>query len=275
MSGDVIGRLYNEKVISVNQIKEILQMYNIGKKPLAKLLGWGETTVIRYLEGDIPTSEYTEKLHEIAESPLYYYRILLENQSKITNVAFKKSKKAVLDVMMRSKLHVSAQYIINQANAEINVRQIQSILYYSQVLSLVFIGEEIFDEDAQLTYNQMPYLSLYEGQKKQGIRTIDMNFDKLSRNDKDIIDCVQNTFGWYGQKSIYAISTVERKVTEDLLESLNSKIVTKDYLTNVYSKMFNQLQIKCYQDFPKYLQQRLSQAIGKDTLYLTNVHKEI
>lgn len=275
MSGDIIGKLFNEKVISVNQIREILEMYNIGKKPLAKLLGWGETTVIRYLDGDIPTLEYTEKLQEIAESPMYYYRILMENQSKITNVAYKKSKKAVLDVMMRSKLHVSAQYIINQANAEINPRQIQSILFYSQILALVFLGEEIFDEDAQLTYNQMPYLSLYEGLRKQGIRTIEMNLDKLSRIEKDIIDCVQNACGWYGPKSIFAISSVERKATEDLLEGLNSKILTKDYLRNVYGKMFSQLQIKRYQDFPKYLQQRLSQAIGKDALFSANVHKEI
>ena len=39
--------------------------------------------------------------------------------------------------------------------------------------------------------------------------------------------------------------------------------------------MFSQLQIKRYQDFPKYLQQRLSQAIGKDALFSANVHKEI
>ncbi|HCL03249.1 MAG TPA: hypothetical protein DHW61_12720, partial [Lachnoclostridium phytofermentans] len=275
MSGDVIGKSSNEKIISVNQIREILDMYNIGKKPLAKLLGWGETTVIRYLEGDIPTSEYTEKLQEIAESPMYYYRILMENQNKITNVAFKKSKKAVLEVMMRSKLHAATQYIINQTNAEINVRQIEYILYYSQILSLVFFGEEIFEEDAQLTYNQMPYLNLYEVLKKQGIRTIEMNPDKLSRNDKDILDCVHNACGWYGNKAFIAILSMERKATEDLIESLNSKILTKDCLRNVYGKMFGNFQIKRYQDFPKYLQQRLSQALGRDTLFSTNTYKEI
>lgn len=274
MSGDVIGKSSNEKIISVNQIREILDMYNIGKKPLAKLLGWGETTVIRYLEGDIPTSEYTEKLQEIAESPMYYYRILMENQSKITNVAFKKSKRAVLDVMMRSKLHVATQYIINQANAEINARQIQHILFYSQVLSLVFLGEEIFEEDAQLTYNQMPYLNLYDSLRKQGIRTIEVNPDKLSRNDRDIIDCVQNACGWYGSKAFSAITSVERKATEDLLEGLKTKILTKDYLRNVYGRMFGQFQIKRYQDFPKYLQQRLIQAVGKD-VFSANVYKEI
>lgn len=275
MNGDVLGKVSKEKTISVNQIKEILEMYNIGKKPLAKLLGWGETTVIRYLEGDIPTTEYTEKLQEIAESPLVYYRILMENQSKITSVAFKKSKRAVLEVMMRSKLHIAAQYIVNQANGEINVRQVQSILFYAQVLSLVYLGEEIFEEDAQVTYNQMPYLSLYEGMKRQGIRTIDMNFEKLSRNNKEIIDCVQSACGWYGHRSLLAISTVERKITEELLENLNSKILTKEYLKNVYGKLFAQIQIKRYQEFPKYLQQRLLQAVGKDALLSLDIQNKM
>lgn len=275
MNGDVIGKVSKEKTISVNQIKEILEMYNIGKKPLAKLLGWGETTVIRYLEGDIPTTEYTEKLQEIAESPMYYYRILMENQNKITNVAFKKTKRAVLEVMMRSKLHVVAQYIVNQANGEINVRQVQSILYYAQILSLVFLGEELFEEDAQITYNQMPYLSLYEGMKKQGIRMIDMNLEKLSRNEKEVIDCVQAACGWYGHRALLAISTVERKATEELLEGLNSKVLTKEYLKDVYGKMFSQFQIKRYHEFPRYLQQRLLQAVGKDSFLSLDYHNKM
>ena len=49
----------NEGVITVDEIKQILDEYCIGKKPLAKLLGWGETTIIRYMEGDIPTNEYS------------------------------------------------------------------------------------------------------------------------------------------------------------------------------------------------------------------------
>ena len=51
--------LLNDEVITVDEIRQILESYRIGKKPLAKLLGWGETTIIRYMEGDIPTSEYS------------------------------------------------------------------------------------------------------------------------------------------------------------------------------------------------------------------------
>jgi hypothetical protein len=54
----------NEAIITADEIKLILDRYRIGKKPLAKLLGWGETTIIRYMEGDIPTNEYSNKLRQ-------------------------------------------------------------------------------------------------------------------------------------------------------------------------------------------------------------------
>ena len=93
-------RYEQESTISTEDVKCILLDYNIGKKPLAKLLGWGETTIIRYIEGDIPTCEYSQKLLQIKEDPNYYYDILLRNQDKLTTVAFKKSKKAVLSILI-------------------------------------------------------------------------------------------------------------------------------------------------------------------------------
>ena len=96
MSRGKTNRCEQESTISTEEVKCILLDYNIGKKPLAKLLGWGETTIIRYIEGDIPTCEYSQKLLQIKEDPNYYYDILLKNQDKLTTVAFKKSKKQYL-----------------------------------------------------------------------------------------------------------------------------------------------------------------------------------
>lgn len=36
--------------------------YNTGKRPLSLLLGWGAVTITRYLDGDIPTKSYSDKL---------------------------------------------------------------------------------------------------------------------------------------------------------------------------------------------------------------------
>lgn len=47
---------YRQKngVISLEKILEIPEKYNIGKRPLSLLLGWGEMTFTRYYEGDVP-----------------------------------------------------------------------------------------------------------------------------------------------------------------------------------------------------------------------------
>ena len=47
-------------LISVEEINKLLQKYNIGKKPLALLLGWGEATLLRYFDGFTPRREYSE-----------------------------------------------------------------------------------------------------------------------------------------------------------------------------------------------------------------------
>ena len=59
-------------IISLEKILEIPQKYNIGKRPLSLLLGWGEMTFSRYCEGDMPTKQYSDILLKIHERPEYY-----------------------------------------------------------------------------------------------------------------------------------------------------------------------------------------------------------
>ena len=54
----------NERIIENKKVfsKDILRKYKIGKKPLSKLLGWGEVTITRYINGDIPSKLYSDEL---------------------------------------------------------------------------------------------------------------------------------------------------------------------------------------------------------------------
>ena len=47
----------------------MMKTYNIGKKPLARLLGWGETTILRYLDGMEPNAEFMRRIRELKENP--------------------------------------------------------------------------------------------------------------------------------------------------------------------------------------------------------------
>ena len=49
-------------IITISQIEEIIEKYNIGKKPLSLVLGFGEITIIRYLDGMIPEKNYSDIL---------------------------------------------------------------------------------------------------------------------------------------------------------------------------------------------------------------------
>ena len=58
-----LKNLYNEfrkqnNIISLEHILEIPKKYNIGKRSLSLLLGWGGQTFIRYCDGDMPTKQY-------------------------------------------------------------------------------------------------------------------------------------------------------------------------------------------------------------------------
>ncbi len=260
-------RYEQESTISTEDVKCILLDYNIGKKPLAKLLGWGETTIIRYIEGDIPTCEYSQKLLQIKEDPNYYYDILLRNQDKLTTVAFKKSKKAVLSILTRSKINIVAQYIINRANGEITPRRVQSVLFYSQILSLVFTGKEMFDDLYKENYNNVPYLNLYESMKKNGIKVIDMNTDFITKKERDIIEHVYETLEWYGSKSISALYMLESNEYLTFDYRKKDRTIPMEALKNDYKNIFERYNIVHVKDFSLYVQRRMKElSLKKEIL---------
>ena len=56
------------KLITVSEINEILEKYSIGAGPLAKVLGFGDITINRYIAGQLPSKSHYEKLLEVRAS---------------------------------------------------------------------------------------------------------------------------------------------------------------------------------------------------------------
>ena len=80
-----LKNLYNEfrkqnNIISLEHILEIPKKYNIGKRSLSLLLGWGGQTFIRYCDGDMPTKQYQMILERIFNEPSYYLELLESNK---------------------------------------------------------------------------------------------------------------------------------------------------------------------------------------------------
>lgn len=249
----------NATIISTDEIKLILDHYRIGKKPLAKLLGWGETTIIRYMEGDIPTNEYSNKLKTILGDPEYYYDLLLKRKECLTGVAFKKSKRAVLSKIMTSKIYSVAFYIVNKSDAEVCASYVQYILYYTQAFSLAIYDKDIFLEECGINNEHMPYLKLYEGMKRCGIHTLELSEDLLTAEEKELINTVIDSFSWYGPKALQALTAYEKSFVKISRDKYNNKIIAKDALKAYFKDILEQYHITNIKEIVNYPDLRLAE----------------
>jgi uncharacterized phage-associated protein len=247
----------NEVIISSDEIKIILDRYRIGKKPLAKLLGWGETTIIRYMEGDIPTNEYSNKLRVLLNDPEYYYDLLMKRKDCLTGVAYKKSRRAVLSKIMSSKIYAVAYYIVNKSNAEICPSYIQFLLYYIQSFSLALYDKEMFQEDYAVNNEHIPYLKLYESMKRCGVHTLELNEEYLNEEEKELIDSVYDTFSWYGPKALTALNTFEKSMVKISRDKYNNKIISKETLKSYFKEILVQYHITNCKEVYQYPERRL------------------
>lgn len=243
----------SEAIISADEIKLILDQYRIGKKPLAKLLGWGETTIIRYMEGDIPTNEYSNKLRTILDDPEFYYDMLCKKKEYLTNVAFKKSKKAVLTKIMASNIYAAAYYAVNKCDTDICAGYIQYILYYTQAFSLALYDKEMYQEECSASNGHMPYNKIYENMKRCGIHSLEGVEDYLSEEDTELIDSVMDSILWYGPKALNVMLAYEKSQMKISRDKYNNRIISKESLKTYFKDMLEQQQITSIKDIHKYI----------------------
>lgn len=255
---DNILEVENENTITADEIRQILERYRIGKKPLAKLLGWGETTIIRYMDGDIPTNEYSNKLKILLDNPEFYYDLLIKRQESITNVAFRKSKKAVLSRIMVSKIYAVAYYIINKCDAEICASYIQYLLYYIQAFFLSLYDMEIFQEDYMVNSEKTPYPKIYENMRKCGINTLEIREGFLTNEEMDLIDSVCEAFSWYGPKAIQSLMEYEASLLKISRDRFNNKIISKENIRLYFNDICSSYKINKVEDIYKYPDQSLA-----------------
>ncbi|HKL80273.1 MAG TPA: hypothetical protein VJ888_07545 [Mobilitalea sp.] len=247
----------NEGIISAEEIRLILDWYRIGKKPLAKLLGWGETTIIRYMEGDIPTNEYSNKLKIILNDPEFYYDLLVKRKECLTGVAFKKSSRAVLTKIMSSKICSVAYYIVNKSGGEICASYIQFLLYYVQAFSLALYDRELFQEEYSINSEHIPYQKIYDGMKRCGVHMLECNEEYLTEEEKNLVDSIYDAFSWYGPKALSALGAFEKSMVKISRDKYNKKIISKDTIKSYFKEVMAQYHIKNSREIGNYPEKRL------------------
>lgn len=241
-----------ENLVRVQQIENALEMYNIGKRPLSLVLGWGEGTVTRYLDGDIPTKQYSETLKRILDEPLYLEELLEKNKDKITENAYRNCKEATLKLKggnLQSvkddlkKIDFVVQYLLYKCS-DITPLALQKLLYYAQSFHKAINNEFLFENDCEAWVHGPVYRNVYDKYKVYGYNPIELgleqyNFDELSELERDLLDSVIKNFGCYSGKILEGMTHAEtpwRNSRKGLMDHEPSNhLITKESIEQYFS----------------------------------------
>ena len=238
-----------EGLVSIDDIEKLMKIYKIGKAPLSLALGFGEVTIPRYLEGQIPSKEYSDVVRAALTSPAYMKQRLMINRDKLTDAAFRKAMAEADSIeslfsVSEKMLRVIA-YIFEKLE-EVTPLMLQKLLYFTQGVYFALYGKPIFEEDCRAWVHGPVYPEVYELFRDFKYNPIDdARFallegteDALTTEERNVIDLVVNTFGMYGGKVLERITHNEepwkdaRKGYGDSIPS--SELLPKDRIMRYY-----------------------------------------
>lgn len=265
------NEIYREKIgiIKVFEIEELLNKYKIGQKPLAKLLGWGENTIMRYVQGLMPSREYSQRLKELLNP--YNMQLLLEKQGNVlTDVARRKLEASIHEIMnascnKKSKVMDVSRYFLGKSDIEagelITPLKLQKLVYYAQAWFLAFFQKPLFQEDFEAWQHGPVIPSLYLFYKDFGynpIPPVAISSDNLlTIDEKYIIDGIWEVYGKYGAKFLEKLTHSESpwiNARGILGENEKSKtVISKDVIIDYYSGVKDKFSIDSIAKLNKYV----------------------
>ncbi|MFB6589196.1 type II toxin-antitoxin system antitoxin SocA domain-containing protein [Bacillus thuringiensis] len=255
-----------EQLVTISEIREVLEKYKIGKRPLSLLLGWGEVTLTRYVNGDIPTKQYSDILKRLGRDQCFMLDILERNKDLITQKAYRVSKEAIAKLQenddipstQTTKIEEVANYLLYK-NDDITPLALQKLLYYAQGFCKVFTGTYLFEDDCEVGSHGPVYRVIFNKYKVYQYDNLEVNYDstnQLTQIEKEILDCVINTLGCYSGKSLekMILFDLPREVAHLELEDNDpgKPIMEKEEIDNCYNTMKQAYNLVTISDIKKY-----------------------
>ena len=210
--------LYRKKkgIISLEQVRALPKRYAIGKRPLSKLLGWGELTFARYYEGYMPTRQYSEVMKRLYDEPAFYKELLERNREAIgSERSYEKSLRAVDKLLslqgaeQETKIDLVARYIFDRCE-DITPLMLQKALYYIQGFHYAFMGTFPFQEECEAWVHGPVFKEIYmrykdyryepEGKKEP------FDASGFAAGEKAVYDSVINFFCCYSGRVLERIT---------------------------------------------------------------------
>ena len=267
-----------ENIIKLEEINQILDKYNIGKKPLSKLLGWGEITLIRYTNGDIPTKIYSNELYKILNDPIYMNQVLEKNKNNITERCYNSVKKAINNLTMpksnlskiESDIDFIAKYII-KTSKEITPLALQKLLYYSQGFFMTFYNKPLFYDDCEAWIHGPVYSKIYDEYRTFGSSNITTeNISDIENNienkKKELIDIVVKSFSYYNGRALEEMTHNEspwKNARKGLFEDVKTnKVIEKAEIKLYFDKVKQKYEMHDFHDIVKYSEALFFRLVG-------------
>ena len=264
-----------EGLVSIDDIEKLMKIYKIGKAPLSLTLGFGEVTIPRYLEGQVPSKEYSDTIKAVLSSPECMKQKLTEHRQKLTDAAYRKAFAAAesmgrLFSVSEKMLRVIA-YIFEKLE-EVTPLMLQKLLYFIQGVYSALYGKPMFEEDCRAWVHGPVYPEVYDLFRDFKYNPIeDARFallegkgNALLKDEKRVIDLVVNTFGMYSGKTLEKITHNEdpwmeaRQGYEDSIPS--SALLSKERIMQYYILINQKYGINTAEGLRTYIYEMLERA---------------
>lgn len=270
-----------EGIISIADIYNLMSVYRIGKAPLSLAFGFGEITLTRYLNGQVPSKEYSGIMQKALESPAFMLEKLNENKEKIGETAYKKAVNAVKELepifALSEKMISVISYIFKRAG-EITPLALQKMLYYVQGIYMVLYGNELFAEDCEAWVHGPVFRNVYEVFKGFKYNPIDDSrfamlqnrFRELSDREIYVVDLIVDSFGMYSGKTLETITHEETPWKEARVNCLpgesSNEVIPKASIRNYFREVSEKYDIKKVSGINQYINSWLA-TFNKSTDY--------
>lgn len=207
-------------------------------------MGWGETTIIRYLNGLTPTREYSQTLRKLL-NPNNMLELFEVNKGFLTNVSQRKLSSRLIELLDQgqtssheSKLVSIAEYFLNKIDPEagesITPLKLQKLVYYAQAWSLAF-NKSLIEEDFEAWVHGPVIPILYVHFKEYGsaniLKVYSFDSSVFEQEETKILDLVWSVYGKYDAKYLERLTHSEKPWI-----MARRGIDQKERCTNVISK---------------------------------------
>lgn len=259
-------------IITTDEIGEILEKYNIGKKPLSLILDIGEINIIRYLNGINPTREISDLLKGILENPFLYELYLKCNKDRITEIAYKKSlsKTVQLELVNKhSKLYNTALYIIYKLE-EVDPLSLQKLLYFAFGFSKEFLKKDLFSDLPEAWIHGPVYEEIYDcfcyykWDKIQYGELLKEREFNLEDEEKKYLDEIIECFGCYSGRILKEMTHLTKPWLEaraGLQENdFSKRKISRNEIEIYFQSVCDEYDMKNIKDIVKYSNDMLRKA---------------